>query len=176
VSFLDPPVLGAACPRRLVFIARSNLFEAALLGAFLRGIHAIPLRRSEVDIIAVREALARLRRGEAVAIFPEGGRQASGALGEAKRGVGLLAMKARAPIVPVLVKGTYEALPPGARRVLRAKIRVAFGPAIPYTDASDSPDGWTGEEAKRPPHVREQFEQLAHVLTSRWHLLERELS
>lgn len=175
VSYLDPPLLGVSCPRRLVFMAKASLFKQPLLGVFLRAIRGIPLQREGGDLPAMRMALEALRNGEPVAIFPEGGRQTSGRLGTAKRGVGLLAISARVPIVPALVRGTFEALPTDERRVHRAKIRVAFGPPIPYTDASflytsgprpASPEGrtWRAEQERR----------LADAVTLAWRNLERQ--
>jgi len=158
LSFLDPPLLGAACPRRLGFMARDTLFAHGLLGAYLRSVHVMPVKRGESDIGAVREALRRLRAGETVAIFPEGGRQLSGQIGQAKRGVGLLAEAAQVPVVPVLVQGTFEALPPTTNRLARAKIRVAFGPPILYTSAS----------AASP---KDRHQQVADAVTRRWHAL-----
>ena len=175
VSYLDPPLIGVACPRRLSFMAQADLFKHLLLGAFLRGVHAIPLRRGEGDLGAMREALARLRRGEAVAIFPEGARQVSGRLGAAKRGAGLLAATARVPFVPVQVKGTYEALPPRARRVRRAKIRVAFGEAISYTKAAvSSLHASKTERGEGPPSPRDDYQRLADALSSQWRRLEEQ--
>ena len=165
LSYLDPPLLGAACSRRLSFMAQAKLFDHALLGAFMRGVHVIPLQRGEGDVAAVREAVRRLRRGEAVAIFPEGWRQFSGRLGAAKGGVGLLAEAARVPIIPVLVHGTFDALPPGSRRVTRAKIRVAFGPQIPYTT---SPVPTLA--------ARKRHDQLAAQVTQAWHQLAEHLT
>jgi 1-acyl-sn-glycerol-3-phosphate acyltransferase len=166
VSFLDPPVVGTACPRRVTFLARADLFEHWALGAFMRAVGVISLRRGEADVGAVRAAAARLRAGHVVAIFPEGGRQFSGALGVAKRGVGLLAEAAQVPIVPVLVQGTFRALPPGSRRLHRAKIRVAFAPSIPYTVPS-LPEGQAA--------ARQRHEQLARAVTDAWHRLEEQL-
>ena len=164
VSYLDPPVIGVSCPRRLSFLARSTLFRHPLLGAFLRGIHAIPLKREEGDLGAVRTAVLRLQRGEPVAIFPEGGRQLSGRLGTAKRGVGLLAEAARGPVIPAVVTGTFAALPPTSTsfHLHRAKIRVAFGPPIPYTTDLASTAGPSGRS------VRSRHQQLADVLTQQW--------
>ena len=178
VSYLDPPIIGVACPRQLSFMARSSLFGQLLLGAFLRAIHVIPIARGESDIGAIREALSRLRRGEGVAIFPEGGRQLSGTLGAAKRGVGLLAATARVPIIPAVVTGTFQALPPGSDRLHPAKIRVAFGPAISYTKASvsttspsETPRGEVGEG-----HIaRRRYQQLADDVTQAWRRLAEQL-
>ena len=165
LSYFDPPLLGAACSRRLSFMAQAQLFDHPLLGAFMRGVHVIPLQRGEADMGAIREAVRRLRRGDAVAIFPEGGRQLSGQLGTARGGVGLLAVMANVPIVPVLVRGTFEALPPGSSRLKPAKIRVAFGPQIPYTT---SPVPTLA--------ARERHDQLAAQVTQAWHQLAEHLT
>jgi 1-acyl-sn-glycerol-3-phosphate acyltransferase len=177
VSYLDPLSLAACCPRRLRFMARANLFDHWLLGPYLRSTGVMPLQREERDVAALRLAIERLRRGEAVAIFPEGGRQFSGQLGAAKRGVGLLAATARVPIVPVLVQGTFEALPPDASRLRRAKIRVAFGKPIPYTTGSVSPPGETVSSQRSSASVapaREQHQVLADAVTHQWHELLRQ--
>ncbi len=173
VSFLDPPVLGAACPRRLTFMARADLFRHGALGVFMRTMRVIPLHRGEADPRAIREALGRLRRGGAVAVFPEGGRQPSGRLGAAKRGVGLLAIAAGVPIVPVVVRGTFEAWPPHARAPRRVKIRVAFGEPIAYTDRSSSAprSGGLRAGAGGPQASRPHQEQLAEAVTRQWRRL-----
>lgn len=163
LSYLDPPLLGAACARRLGFMARDTLFRHWLLGAFLRGVHAIPLQRDKGDLGAIRESVHRLHQGEAVAIFPEGGRQFSGRLGHARRGVGLIAAAAHVPIVPALVQGTFQALPPGACRLRPAKIRVAFGPKISYT-------------SEPLPSSRARHEQLAEAVTHAWRQLEAQMA
>ena len=165
VSYLDPPLLGAACPRRLRFMARASLFTHWLLGTFMRSVGVMPLQRGQSDLPGLRLAIQMLRRGEAVAMFPEGGRQFSGRLGTARGGVGLLAEAARVPVIPVLVHGTFEALPPGSRRVQRAKIRVAFGPQIPYTTTP----------MPTLASARARHEQLAAQVTQQWHRLADEL-
>jgi 1-acyl-sn-glycerol-3-phosphate acyltransferase len=193
VSFLDPPVVGSACPRRLRFLARADLFRHARLGGWMRSVGVIPVKRGEADLPAVRAALRVLRRGEPVAIFPEGGRQISGALGRAKRGVGLLAEAAGVPIIPAFVQGTFEALPPDAKRFGSAKIRVAFGPPISYTTGSSAtswrdqgpaaslagardavPSGAKGAaQAGQPARVRHQA--VADEVTRAWQRLKGQL-
>lgn len=180
VSFLDPPVVGVAAPRRVTFMARADLFRHGMLGLYMRSVGVLPLKRGEGDLNAVRAAVGVLRHGGVVAIFPEGTRQLTGQLGQAKRGVGLLAIAAHAPIVPALLTGTREALPPDATRLQRAKIRVAFGPLIPYTygstdDASalESLDprslGHAGSQpAAAEDRSRRRHERLAAAVTDAW--------
>ena len=178
VSFLDPPLIGVACPRRLRFMARADLFRHPILGAFLRGVLVIPIVRGESDVSAIRVVVARLRQGQAIGIFPEGGRQPSGHLGTARRGVGLLAMTAQVPIIPAVVAGTYEALPRQARWPRRAKIRVAFGPPIPYTILSPSSlsAGTAGPSSGAPQErARRYHEALAEAVSAQWRHLASEL-
>ncbi len=166
VSFLDPVVLGVACPRPLRFMARADLYRHRWLAAYFRSVRVMPLRRGEADLSAVRAGLAVLARGEALGIFPEGTRQLSGALSRAKRGIAVLAVHARVPIIPALLHGTFQALPPKASRLHPSKIRVAFGPPIPYTTAFES-------SPSQPP--RADHQRLADVVTTQWQRLAGEL-
>jgi len=178
-SFLDPPVLGTACPRRVTFMARADLFHG-LLGWYMRNVGVMPIRRGEGDMSAVRAALSVLKRGGVIAIFPEGTRQLDGRLGQAKRGVGLLAIAGQAPIVPALITGSHEALPPGKTSLQPSKIRVAFGPPIPYTygsigaaSALEALDprslGHAGSQpAAAEDTTRRRHELLAAAVTDAW--------
>lgn len=169
VSYLDPIAVGVACPRPLTFMARGSLFKHWLMGWFMRNMGVIPLQHEQGNVVAIRAAVRRLRQGHALAIFPEGGRQISGELSQAKRGVGLIAVMAGVPIIPVLVRGTFEALPRGSRRLRRAKIRVAFGPRIAYTGHRFS----TSQPSKKGS-VAARHEALANAITQSWRRLHSE--
>ena len=165
-SFLDPPLLGVASPRQVTFLARATLFEKPFLREYMQAVGAVSLRRGEADVAAVRQAVAHLRGGEVMAMFPEGGRQRDGMLKPAKRGVGLSADTAKVPIVPVIIQGSFNAMPPTLPiRLHRAKISVAFGAPIPYTSAP------TVSGASRNAH-----QQLAEAVTIAWRQLAAQLS
>ncbi|HEX6971434.1 MAG TPA: lysophospholipid acyltransferase family protein, partial [Limnochordia bacterium] len=105
-SYIDPPLLGAATPRRLYFMAKRELFTIPLFGALIRRFGAFPVRRGALDRQAIRSALELLARGEAVVLFPEGTRHRSGGLLPGQQGVAMLASRSGAPIVPVGLVGT----------------------------------------------------------------------
>ncbi|MFC1632274.1 lysophospholipid acyltransferase family protein [Candidatus Omnitrophota bacterium] len=129
-SYLDPPVLAAACPRQLAFLAMQKLFEIPLFGRFIRGLNAVPLKTQGAGTQTLRWAVQTLRQGKVITIFPEGSRTADGQMLEPQSGVGFLAARAEAPIVPTYIHGTREAMPMHNKMIWPKKVKVYFGPQI----------------------------------------------
>ncbi len=130
VSNLDPIVLGLACPGRLNFMAKEELFSNPFFGWILRLVNCFPLRRKGAALAAIREAISRVNRGGGLLIFPEGTRSADGKLGSGQEGVGFLAGKLNVPVIPAFVKGSLEAMPKGAVFIRPVRISVRFGKQI----------------------------------------------
>lgn len=126
VSYLDPPVIGVALKRRATYMAKEGLFNIPLLGVFIRSF-CFPVRRGRPQPSTIKEAIKRLKQGELIVMFPEGGRSVDGSLLDAKRGVGVIAAISRMLVVPTLIKGTEKVLPVGASFLRPAKITVIFG-------------------------------------------------
>ena len=64
-----------------------------------------------------------LKNGSLVCLFPEGTRSPNGEIQEPKGGIGFLIAKAKVPVVPVYLDGTYKAYPKGAKWIKPSKIR-----------------------------------------------------
>ncbi|MBI1189800.1 MAG: 1-acyl-sn-glycerol-3-phosphate acyltransferase [Tepidisphaera sp.] len=160
-SYLDPPSIG--CPitqRHLSFIARAGLFSFGPFGWVIGMLNSVPLAEDKGDAAAIRETIRRLEAGHAVLIFPEGSRTENGEIDEFKRGVALLLKKAKCPVLPVAIRGAYEAWP--RRRKLpvpwRAKVRVAYGEPISYEELMK--DGAEGALARIRAEVVRLYETL----------------
>jgi 1-acyl-sn-glycerol-3-phosphate acyltransferase len=125
-GFLDGPLVWAFSPRPATFLAKSELFVGPLARA-LGWLGQVPVHRGRPDRTALRTALAVLEGEGAMGVFPEGTRGA-GVLEEISDGLAWLALRSRAPVVPIAVLGTAEALPKGGRPRLRAPVRLVFGP------------------------------------------------
>ncbi len=127
----DPPLLGAVMPRRLVFMAKHEMFQWPIIGMMARLAGAFPVRRFEADLGALRKAAEILRGGEVLAMFPEGHRSEDGKLHKAHPGTALLALRSDAPVLPVAVSGTQKIsiirLPIDCLRGHRPHIRVTLG-------------------------------------------------
>jgi len=99
-------------------------------------VDAIPVKRDEVDMNAIRKALQRLQEGRIIAIDPEGTRSGTGILGEGHAGAVLLAVKSGAPLLPVVHYGS-ENYRENMRRIKRTDMTYAVG--RPFHVRTDPP-------------------------------------
>lgn len=136
ISYLDPPAVGTALPRRTYYFAKQELFRIPLFGPLIRSCYAFPVDREGDDKQAFRYAIALLQAGELLTVFPEGARSPDGTLQPLARGAALIAARAGAPIIPCAVSGTDQVLPRGAKFLHRGLIQVSFAPPLPTRTAA----------------------------------------
>lgn len=123
-SFLDGPLLTAVLPdRQLTFFSAAYLFERPFTGWALRRVGALPVEAQGRNLDSLREAIAILREAGTLAVFPGGGIDRDEVLG----GAAFVALKAEAPVLPLRIMGTREALPPGEKLPYLTPITVQVG-------------------------------------------------
>lgn len=112
LSNYDPPLLGAAVSiRELFYFAKEELFQInKFISWLLRTYNAFEVKREGVDRKAIRYAENLLSKGFALAFFPEGTRGRGDEFLPPHPGLGYLALRARVPVVPVLIQGTNKPL------------------------------------------------------------------
>jgi len=160
-SNLDGFVLASAFPdRRLTFLSASYLFDELIRGTFLRAMGALPVKKQSANISSLKKALAILEEDGTVAVFPEGGIVGSEILG----GAVYLALKANAPILPVRIAGTREALPPGRVLPTLCPIEVSVGSTFRPSDVK----GASASVKEAMPEGRKALENaLAEMCSAR---------
>lgn len=129
-SYLDPPVLGIAFPRKLKYFSKRDMFSIPVLSFLIRHLGAIPIDRDEMASMTMRQGIKTIKEGNWLVIFPEGTRSRTMELLEPKEGIGFLHYKTGAPIVPVYISGSGRALPVDAKCIRIAKIKVYIGKKI----------------------------------------------
>ncbi len=150
LSYLDPPLLGCLCPRRISYMAKKELFAVPVLGMVIRALGAYAVDRSGSAAAAIKRSLRVLGSGGAVGIFPEGTRNRRGVVAP-QTGVAILAVLAQVPVLPACIRGTDRALRLG-------RIEVAFGaPLVPPPDGKATRD----ELAKFTARLMKAIEMLA---------------
>ena len=157
-NYLDGVVLAAVLPQPVAFLVMPRVWRATPLHPLLhRHIGSIPLMLSRPDFGALRRALAVLANGRPVGIFPEGPFSVRGQLEAGLPGVGLLALRSGAPVVPAGILGTYAALA-GRRAYVprRHPLAVRFGPPQRYLRE--------GQRGERADVTRKIMDDIAALL------------
>ncbi len=112
-SFLDPLLAGTGAGRSMHFMARSTLGSIPIVGWWMRAVGVIFVDRDTPSRRSMELTYEALLAQRAVCIFPEGTRSRDGSLSAFKRGLLLLLKKSGATVVPVGIRGSFLALPPG---------------------------------------------------------------
>jgi 1-acyl-sn-glycerol-3-phosphate acyltransferase len=129
-SFLDPIFCAAPIKRHSSFVARDTLFTNWFFGPLIASVNAIPVKLGEPDITAMRKVINKLKKGGGVTLFPEGTRTYDGKIAPFKPGLGLLARRGHAPIVPVVIDGAFECWPRNKKLFTPGQIHVTYGKPI----------------------------------------------
>lgn len=116
LSYMDTPVALANIPVQFRFLAKRGLFQIPFLGQHLSRAGHIPVPREDprAAVKTMQIAAETIQRKRiSLLIFPEGGRSHDGLLRPFKEGGIYIAIKAGAPIVPMVIIGSREILPYG---------------------------------------------------------------
>ncbi|MCE5294513.1 MAG: 1-acyl-sn-glycerol-3-phosphate acyltransferase [Chlamydiales bacterium] len=138
-SFLDPPLVAISWPEPIHFLARKTLFDVKLLKPLITGLNAHPLTGAN-DTSSLKLACRLLAEGKKILIFPEGTRSTDGELGQFKQGIGMLARKSGAAIIPTYIHNSNKAWPKGRKypKLFAAKTACVFGKPIYLSDFEET--------------------------------------
>lgn len=131
-SDVDPLFVGAGLRRQVRFMAKIELFRVPLLGTLVRALGAFPVDRGAGDRAALETSLTLLAAGEPLLMFPEGHRFKDDEIHPFLAGVGMLAVRSGAPVIPVALKGTNRIAGRGRPRLPR--VRLTIGPPVALGD------------------------------------------
>lgn len=134
ISGLDPVLIQACCPRLIRWMMAREYFEQKPLSGIYKAVGAIPVQRSGRDMAATRIAMRALRRGFVIGIFPEGKIETKRELLPFHSGIGLMALKTRAPVYPVYLDGTQRGKEMIPALAFPQTTRIAFSGPVTLSD------------------------------------------
>jgi 1-acyl-sn-glycerol-3-phosphate acyltransferase len=105
---VDPPVLGVSIPRKVIFMAKGELFCNSVFGPLVRLCDALPVYRGSLNRGVIRQAREALSNDMVLGIFPEGSRSRDAQLKGAFSGAAFIALYSAAPLLPVAITGTEK--------------------------------------------------------------------
>jgi 1-acyl-sn-glycerol-3-phosphate acyltransferase len=145
-SFLDHFFVAVYIRRKVHFMAKSQLFKRPMQFIYTHG-GVFPVRRGQRDTRSMDLAKTILGRGDLIVMYAEGGRSRTGELGEAKPGVGKLALETGAAVVPTAIVGTERAR--NWKRLQFPKVTVQYGDPIRFERVEEA----TREQAQAASDV-----------------------
>ncbi len=159
-SFMDHFFTGVFVRRRVQFMGKSQMFNHGPMAWIYSHGGVFPVRRGHHDEEAFITSFKILDRGGAVVMYCEGGRSRTGAIGEARPGIGRLALASGVPVVPVAILGSYQVR--NWKRLQFPKVTIQYGRPFRF------------ERIEEP--TREQQQEAAEVILERIKELHAELS
>jgi len=141
-SFFDIFALSGYLPVQIRWVAKAGLFKIPFVGWAMKAAGYISVDRSNKrkayqSFVATVE---KIKQGCSVVIFPEGTRSEDGTIGPFKKGSNLLAVRAKAPMVPVTIKGTGSIIKKSSCVINPGPVRIIISPPV-FPDAATSKDG-----------------------------------
>jgi len=127
LSWMDVPLVPSFIKRKVVYMAKEELFYGKV-GWIVRLLGAFPVKRGEADRQSLRAAETQLKAGKIFMIFPEGTRSKMHQLGKGHVGLGMIALRAGVPVVPVAVWGSEYTF-----KKLRPRVTISYGKPILLT-------------------------------------------
>lgn len=156
VNFWDPFLVSFALQRPVSFVAADGNFRSWWLRVLMTIAGQVPKAKGRTDMESIRRLQDLVRRGRAIAVFPEGQRTWDGEPREILPGIEKLVRLLRAPVVAVQLRGAYRSLPRWATGGRRGALEITFRELAPHE--------LTREGIARGIHVSEdQWQALRKV-------------
>ncbi len=130
-SYLDPPLMVVTAKRDMRFLAKEELYKNKFLAFLGWAFDAIPVKRDEKDVTAIKQSLKTLKEGKCIALFPEGTRNGLEKGEKVKDGVAFFAVRSGAKVVPCGIKGGTKDC---------RKITITYGKPLDYSSYKGNKD------------------------------------
>ena len=130
-SYLDPPLMVVTAKRDMKFLAKEELYKNKFLAFLGWAFEAIPVKRDEKDVSAIKNSLKVLKNGDCIALFPEGTRNGLEKGEKVKDGVAFFAVRSGAKVVPCGIQG-------GTKE--NRKVIIKYGKPLDYSKYKGTKD------------------------------------
>lgn len=131
-SNFDIAVLMSYINKPKGYISKVQMKKIPVLRTWMKYMHCVFIERGNPRkaLEAIAEGVDTLKKGHSLVIFPEGTRSKGPKMGHFKPGSFKLATKAKVPIVPVTINGTYKLMEQNGGKIKKAEVMIKVHPAI----------------------------------------------
>jgi 1-acyl-sn-glycerol-3-phosphate acyltransferase len=129
-SFMDTPLVFSSLPFQFRILAKQSLWKWPFIGWHLQRSGQIPVDEDNGSVAGLNRAIRVLKSGMPLFIFPEGGRTKDGQVQPFMRGPAYISIRARVPLVPIALIGTFELLPIHTHHFRPRPVKLVIGKPI----------------------------------------------
>ncbi len=135
-SDLDWPIIFRAIPGQYLFLAKKELFQVPVFGAYMKLQNYVPIERDSIrkSLKTYKSIVALIESGNSIVIYPEGTRSHSRELQKFKSFSFAFLQDARVRVVPVAIDGSIDILKKGSSLISPGKVKVTILPPIGFDD------------------------------------------
>lgn len=128
-SFMDTPLVFSSLPFQFRILAKQGLWKWPFIGWHLHRSGQIPIDEANhaSAVAGLNRAIRAIKSGMPLFLFPEGGRTRDGSIQDFMNGAAYIAIRARAPLIPVALIGTFQLLPIETHHFRPRAVSIVFG-------------------------------------------------
>ena len=135
-SDLDWPIIFRVVPGQYLFLAKQELFNAPVFGAYMKLQEYIPIERSNIrkSFKTYQTMITLIKSGNSIVIFPEGTRSFNDKLGKFKPSSFSILQETKVRVVPIVIDGSTNIQRRGTKSITPGKVRIKILPPISFSD------------------------------------------
>lgn len=138
-SDLDWPIIFRAIPGQYLFVAKKELFDYPVFGAYMKMKNYIPINRRHVksSLKTFQHLIGLIKSGESIVIYPEGTRSHNDKLQKFKSFSFAFLQEAKVRVVPIAIDGSINILRKGSMLINPGEVKVTILPPVSFDDLYD---------------------------------------
>ncbi len=135
-SDLDWPIIFRVVPGQYLFLAKQELFDTPVFGAYMKLQEYIPIERSNIrkSFKTYQTIRTLIGSGSSIVIFPEGTRSFDDNLGKFKPSSFSILQETKVRVVPICIDGSTNIQPKGSKLINPGKVKVKILPPVSFDD------------------------------------------
>ncbi len=135
-SDLDWPIIFMTIPGQFLFLAKQELFDTPVFGAYMRLQEYIPIERSNIrkSYKTYQTIITLINSGNSIVIFPEGTRSFNNTLGKFKPSSFSILQSTKVRVVPIVIDGSTNIQRKGSKSINPGRVKVKILPPVAFDD------------------------------------------
>ena len=135
-SDLDWPILFRVIPGKYLFVAKRELFDIPVFGAYMRIQKYIPIERTNIrkSLKTYQSVISLIKKGNSIVLYPEGTRSYNEKLQQFKSFSFTFLKEAKVRVVPIAIDGSINIQKKGSKLIRPGRVKIKILPPVGFDE------------------------------------------